>query len=135
MSQFDNANSQIEELLREYDQNDLQENNCKNTDDLLAAMQKEYKSLFPNNERLPDIGEKDYEDDEYSYYDEEEDEDAAESGMDQGKTVENGAAPIKFEVMKDGQSLKMDDFEIIDITNSSQVMGRLPEQVSALGSD
>ena len=82
-------------------------------------MQKEYKSLFPKNERLPDIGEKDYEDDEYSYYDEEEDEDAAESGMDQGKTVENGAAPIKFEVMKDGQSLKMDDFEIIDITNSS----------------
>ena len=62
----------MEEILRSYDQGDISQN-YKDTDELLAAMQKEFKSLFPRNDQLPDIGEDDHDENEYSYYDEEDD--------------------------------------------------------------
>ena len=77
MSEFKNANSEIERILREYEKDDNSQESCLNNDDLLAVMEKEYRELFPNNGMLTDSRHDDSEDDEYSYYDEEDDADGA----------------------------------------------------------
>lgn len=132
-----NTNSQIEELLREYDQdNNNQQDKLENTDDLLAAMEKEYKSLFPNKkDALADITEDNKEGSEYSYYDEEEDQDEEGMPTEQGEIVQDAYGPIKFEVIKDGPPLKMDDFEIIDLGSKQEIMVQKPPQVSGAESD